>query len=154
MTAEIVLTRGYVALVDDEDLDRINQYKWYASQGGGGRKFYAVQATSKRRLRMHRLVLNAPDGMEVDHINGDTLDNRKENLRLCNRHQNARNTRRSDMPFKGICFQNKKWYARIVAAGKKRHLGCFHTATEAAQAYDRAARDYFGEFARLNFPNG
>lgn len=153
----IPLTQGKFAIVDADDYDRLAKYKWYWQQEGN--TFYAFRRRGRRRkrVRMHRQVLNVPRGMIVDHIDGNGLNNRKSNLRLCTIAQNACNRRPTIKRlsiYKGISWhkRNKKWDVRICKSGKKTFLGCFENQTEAALAYDRNAERLFGEFAYLNFP--
>lgn len=155
--AWIPLTRGQFALIDTSDYDRVSEYKWASL--GRGRLFYASshERGSNKNLPMHRLVLNAPKGMQVDHINCDGLDNRRANLRLCTTSQNCQNQRRqlgSTSGYKGVCWsrQDYCWIAYIKLNSVRRHLGSFDTAEKAAKAYDKAALELFGEFARPNFP--
>lgn len=104
--------------------------------------------------------MQAPDGMQTDHINGDRLDNRRANLRICNGMENARNrgvsARHIEIPsrYKGVSWERRaaRWQAQIGCDGKKFHLGLFATEEEAARAYDAKARELHGDFARLNFP--
>jgi len=104
---------------------------------------------------MHRAILNAPPRMDVDHINGNGLNNTRENLRLCTRSQNMMNQRLKGgtSRFRGVSWLKggAKWHAQVRANGKRLHLGLFTDETEAAMAYDAAARELFGDFARLNF---
>jgi hypothetical protein len=153
MSQEIQLSRGLVAIVDDCDYERLSGFKWYASLEG--KRFYAVHGR-KQKIRMHRLILYAPRGKEVDHINGNTLDNRRGNLRLATRAQNGRNrriSRTNTSGFKGVHLHKRtgRWNAQIKFRGKIYNLGCFDTPEEAAREYDRAARLAFGKFSRLNF---
>ena len=157
---EIMLPKGYVTLVDDEDFERANKIKW----GLGKNNNYAVYSIWKDRkiysLRLHRFLLGLSfgDKTQVDHINGNGLDNRKENLRLCNNAQNAFNASKqcnNKSGYKGVCSWSKgvkKWRAQIQFNSKVIHIGSFQNKEDAARAYDEAARKYFGEFARLNFP--
>tara|TARA_R110000744_G_scaffold208917_1_gene327734 strand:+ start:308 stop:859 length:552 start_codon:yes stop_codon:yes gene_type:complete len=160
-----------VSIVDDEDYDRVveavtnyrkdgslwkNTGKWYAWASSSG-KFYAVNGN--RHQSIHRVVMNAPNGMDVDHINGDALDNRKENLRICTRSENCWNKKvRSDSKsgFKGVYVRpNNRYYAYIGDPDRKsRHisLGTYGTPEEAARAYDKKATELHGEYAVLNFP--
>lgn len=143
MSKEITLTQGKKAIVDD---DFQETKKYYFSHG------YAVN----KHVYMHREIMNAPSGMDVDHINGNTLDNRKENLRICTRSQNKMNTSRrkgNTSGYKGVCFDNtnKKWLATITINGKLKHIGLFQDAKSAAIAYDKKAKELFGDFAKLNF---
>ena len=154
MTKSISLTQGKIALVDDEDYEKVNQYKWYPHKAHKG--FYASRCSSKKTILMHRFVLGAEDSVQVDHINGDKLDNRKTNLRLCNNSQNHANGGvRSDNTsgYVGITWDDKrhKWRAQITYLCKGYNLGRYATPEEAAKVYDEAAKKYFGEFARTNF---
>lgn len=156
--AEIPLSQGKVAIIDDADLPLVAPFKWYCNYG------YAVRSIldcgKHRQVRMHRVIMNAPDGMEVDHINGDRLDNRRANLRLCSRADNLKNKavckKHAEIAsrFKGVSWHksSRKWRARIKLDKIYRSLGYFTDETEAALAYDTAARELFGEFARPNFP--
>lgn len=150
MVKEIPLTQGKVALVDDADHEWLNQWKWCASNNGLG--FYAVRGISRNDKRttiaMHQMILNAPPGLEPDHINGDGLDNRRCNLRLCTRSQNNMNARKQtgcSSRWKGVYWDKAmgKWRALIRIHGIKHYLGYFTDEDEAAQ-------ELFGEFARLN----
>ena len=151
MTKSIPLTRGKFALVDDEDFDFINQFKWFAHESKG--KSYAERKLRNVHVKLHRVLLNAPPDKEVDHINGDGLDCRRENLRLCNHKQNTQNARlRKDNTsgYKGVSSTVEgRWRAHI--RGNKVFIGCFGTPEEAARAYDKKAIELFGEFAKLNF---
>lgn len=160
---EIPLTKGYTAIVDDEDYERFGGFKWCASKGVADRTYYAVRATTgphptRKTIRLHRAILGAPAGTQVDHVNRDGLDNRRANLRLATRSQNRANSeKRIDglaSRFKGVCWERSRgrWMARIGVDGRKRHLGYFDDEEQAARAYDRAARAQWGEFARPNFP--
>lgn len=116
-----------------------------------------VRATCKqtrRNTRLSRVLLNAPEHLVVDHINRDPFDNRRSNLRLCTKAQNAWNqiTKAGSSPFKGVQYTRGKWHAIIRADGARRHIGCFASEEEAACAYDREARARHSQFARLNFP--
>lgn len=105
-------------------------------------------------ISLHREILNAEKGVDVDHINGNTLDNRTENLRLCTRSQNLQNRikiRNSNQKYKGIYFANGKWIAR-AGAGSKFKLGRFKSEIEAAKAYDDFVTKTYGSFAKINFP--
>lgn len=156
----IPLTRGHVALVDDEDFEALSQFKW-----GARRKDHLVYAVRKvragpyrqRDVLMHREILAAPRGTDVDHINGNGCDNRRANLRAATREQNARNSRaRTDgtSRFRGVSWYRplERWRAALRGGGKTIHVGYFHNEEEAARAYDDAARQHHGAFASLNFP--
>lgn len=155
---EIPLTQGKTALVDDGDFDLVSRFKWQAAKAP--RTWYAhrVEYGGKRKKTesMHRLILDAPLGMLVDHINGNGLDNRRDNLRLATKGQNNYNTRlRRDNAtgYKGVKRNCLRWVARIRIDRRLIHLGSFSTKEDAARAYDSAARRHFGEFAKLNFPD-
>jgi hypothetical protein len=110
-----------------------------------------------KEVALHRLLLGAAPGEICDHINGDTLDNRLRNLRICTNAENLRNTQRRaphGSKFKGVTRikGTDKWRAQIMKDGKKFNLGCFLSEEFAAKVYDAAARELFGEFARCNFP--
>lgn len=151
---EIALTQGKVALVDDEDYALVSAITWCANAQAG--HWYAV--APHRKLKMHRLILRAPAGTHVDHVNGDGLDNRRANLRLATRFQNAANRRKSvngrnyRSKYKGVRPNAKKFQAVIGVRRKLVFIGSFSTELEAARAYDVKAREVFGEFAQLNFP--
>lgn len=158
---KIPLTQGRVALVDDEDFERLNKYKWctFKTRYGG---FVAVRNTPKVNgkrglIYMHRQIMGAPDGMDVDHRKNNTLDNQKHNLRICTRTQNLRNSlprKNCSSEFKGVSWHKstKKWRAYINSGGKQQNLGVFGQEESAARAYDKKAVELFGEFAHLNFP--
>jgi hypothetical protein len=155
---EIPLTQNKVALIDDEDWKLISQHKWHARKQN--KTFYAATNISigngkQKIIRMHRLIMQALPGQEVDHKNNNGLDNRKDNLRFCTRtqnHQNRKNTRGTS-EYKGVAWRNSrnKWMAYIVHDKKQTFLGYFSSEEDAAKEYDKAALKYFGEFARLNF---
>lgn len=146
----IPLRNCFYALVDAADFDAISRHPW--SVRVAQKLAYAwSRRDDGRPVLMHRLIMDPPDDMDVDHINGNGLDNRRSNLRVCTRSQNLGNRRISDQhAFKGICRETRcnRWFA--VCA--KKRLGNFATAEEAARAYDRAALARWGEFARTNFP--
>lgn len=146
---EISLTQGKVAIVDDEDYKWLAQWKWYC-HGKYAERGFPI------RIKMHRVIINTPPGMETDHINGNGLDNRKSNLRICTHSENMMNQcvqKRSATGFKGVWFskQHKKWRACIRNNKVHIHLGLFSTPEDAARAYDDAAKQVFGEFAKTNF---
>ncbi len=147
---KIKLTRGMTAIVDDE-YRHLSKFKWLAS----GRKFpYAVRTESGKCIRMHRLILNAQDGQLVDHINGNTLDNRVKNLRIITRSGNSRNKRPTGSSrFLGVCKRaNGKWFASIKVDKKYVYLGLFENEIDAAKAYDDAIDKFKIEYGRKNFP--
>lgn len=154
---QIPLTQGKVTIIDDEDYELASLHKWYAHKGCN--TFYArtnVYKEGKRTITsLHQLIMGTFPGKNVDHINGDGLDNRKENLRVCTTQENSRNSHyvKGSSVYKGISFNKKrqKWQASIKFNGTNKFLGYFAEEIMAAQAYDRAASEYFGEFAKLNF---
>jgi len=155
----IPLTQGKFAIVDAEDYPRLARYKWHCSMDGHTFYAYTFRRTKgkKKRVFMHRQIMNAPKGRLVDHIDGNGLNNRKSNLRLCSAAQNARNKRPAPncySKYKGVTWHkhHKKWYVRICKSGKSTHLGCFDNEIDAALAYDRKAAELFKEYAYLNFP--
>ena len=154
---EIPLTKGQVALVDDEDFEWLSQHVWIVKRSDRG-YLYARTSTTKGGIYMHRLLLNAPEGMQVDHINHNGLDNRRQNMRLCTNSQNSYNSLAHRKPktshFKGVCWHKstQKWLAQIGIDWKRLHLGIFDSEEDAAKAYDAKAIELFGEFALLNFP--
>ena len=152
----IPLTQGGFAIVDAEDYDRLAKYKWYRRQDGN--TFYAFRhhGWKGRKIIMHRGIMRAPKGLIVDHIDGNGLNNRKSNLRLCSATENARNRRpvaNCHSRYKGVTWDKnqKKWQVRISDSGKCIYLGRFDNEMEAAIAYDRKAEQLFAEFAYLNF---
>ncbi len=157
----IPLGEGKFTLVDPPDYYRFNIFNWSAI--GEGDNFYAVRCVNgpkkgMKAARLHREIMNAPAGVLVDHKNNDSLDNRRDNLRLATRRQNTYNRRKTKSKttsrFRGVSFkkQNSRWVAQIQYKGKGIWLGYFESEEEAARAYDRAALKYHGEFASLNFP--
>jgi len=149
-TTYIATRSGHVISIDTADVALVSGYTW-CIEGTG----YAMSRSRGPGVKMHRLILNAPKGVCVDHINGDPLDNRRANLRLCRKQQNEFNTKiRTDNSsgYRGVCFAKKRnmFRAYITRDGRQRHLGYFKTPEEAAIAYNGAARIVFGEFARLN----
>ncbi len=160
MVKEIPLTQGKVALVDDADYEWLSQWRWHYSPDGCtgyARRTKSRQERDKPTIpRMHRIILSAPSDMEVDHINGDGLDNRRCNLRLCTKTENRRNKRKQKGNYssshKGVRWspERHKWKAQIQVDHKQHVLGCFNTELKAAEAYNEAALRFFGEFARLN----
>lgn len=160
----IPLTKGKVARVDPNDFEWAKQYNWCAqtSRHNGIITYYAARRTGRTLLLLHRCLLNAVPGEEVDHWNGDTLDCRRENLRLATSQQNSFNAQktrhRTSSRYKGVCHvprsKTNPWRGNIGGGSKtpRQHLGYFPSEIAAALAYDRAARNLFGQFARLNFP--
>jgi hypothetical protein len=165
----IPLTKGQVAQVDPEDFEWAKHYNWCSQpvRYKGNVTYYASRRAEGKLLLLHRCILSAKRGEEVDHWNGDTLDCRRGNLRLATSQQNSFNTRkqkrRTTSQYKGVCYVPKvnktnPWIAYIGgsvsvrAKTPRRYLGYFSSEIAAALAYDTAARSLFGQFARLNFP--
>lgn len=159
----IPITRGLAALVSEQDVALVSPYRWIARGGPVGGKFYAFRNSRlsdnigrpKRALAMHRIIIGAAPGDIVDHINGDSLDNRRGNLRITDVKGNTRNRglhRNNTSGFKGVTWSKGKWCAQIKVDRRNRGLGAFATPEEAARAYDAGAIRFFGEFASLNFP--
>ncbi len=150
---EIPLTQGKVAIVDDEDFEWLSQWKWHYHNMG-----YAVRTTARpnqTHILMHREICGLHSSLEFDHINGNGLDNQRSNLRACTHSQNIQNSKvrkDSGSGFKGVFYLSKvhKWEACIRVNGKRKHLGRYLNPEMAACAYDDAAHEFFGEFARTN----
>jgi len=152
----IYLTQGISCVVDDSNYESLSMYKWCAARCG--KKFYALRRVGGHAVYMHRFIMgDIPNDTTVDHINGISTDNRRENLRLATRRENSLNKKLIDniTGFKGVKKSLKNstpsWTARIKVNGKEIHLGSYRTPTDAAIAYDAAARKYFGEFSVTNF---
>jgi hypothetical protein len=153
MAKTIPLTRGEVAVVDDEEYEFLNQFSWRCLIADG--KKYAYGYVNKKDILMHRLIMNAPPTLEVDHINGDGLYNLKSNMRICTRTQNGRNTclpKNNTSGHKGVRWieSRRRWMARIKVNRKSIFLGHFRNFNDAVSAYETASLEYFGEFARKN----
>jgi hypothetical protein len=158
--AYITLTQGYVAVIDAADVPSVQGKNWCAKidrrRDGSIRTVYAVrtQRPNNHELRMHRVLLGAPNDLEVDHKDGDGLNNRRYNLRLATVSENQRN-RRLDLDnksgIKGVCFNARlgKWRAYITHQGKNLHLGFFTFIDEAAAARSKASAELHGEFRRF-----
>ncbi len=150
----IPLTRGLFAIVDAADYERVSRYKWCAT--GSGSRAYACRSHYGRHLSMHRFIMNPPDGMVVDHIDGNRLNNRRSNLRICTIQQNIWNSRPKGKSsrYKGVCRDRdkKKWVVYVRCNGHNWYMGRFEAEIDAARAYDRKAFELFGEYAWLNFP--
>jgi len=160
-TITIPLTQGKETIIDAEDWPRVATKRWYTGRYAGG--YYAVakvQLADGRRqtLGLHRFLLDAAPGTIVDHIDGDPLNNTRANLRFATPGQNRANSRvkyNTRSGYKGAYWsaRHKQWEAQIRCDGKCRFLGYFRTVEGAARAYDAAARELFGQYAHLNFPD-
>lgn len=157
MAKEIPLTRGLVAIVDDEDFEELNLHKWYAMKMYD--RYYArrnvVIGNKKSYFLMHRFIIKAKVNQLVDHKNNNSLDNRKENLRTCSHSENMRNSKKrkqNTSGYKGVYFEKNKniYSAEVKFGGKRVYRKRFKTGIEAAKAYNEAALKYHGEFALLN----
>ena len=156
---KIPLTKGKFAIIDDADEKLISNYSWQAYYVGrkNSKRWYAGarERITNKMVYMHRL-LSGVDGMLVDHINGDSLDNRRSNLRPCTNSQNNMNkgpTTTTTSKYRGVNFDKcrNKWKSRIKVGSRQIFIGRFQLEVEAALAYDKYAKQYFREFAKLNF---
>lgn len=153
---KIDLGKGFFSIIDLDDLSTIGKYKWRSKYNKSNDTFTAV--TSFRNngkvetIIMHRLIMDAPKGMVVNHINHDTLDNRKSNLRLCNYCDSSATMKLTNKKTKGIYWRKNKGYfeVRLMRKGKIVYLGHRKTELEAGKLYNKGAKKYFGEYAELN----
>lgn len=160
---EISLTQNQVAMIDDEDYALVCQYKWCTQKSPT--TLYAVSAIAwvnnkNVTMKMHRMIMNAQPNQDIDHIDGNGLNNQKENLRFCDESQNGGNRKKGPFvknkpcssKYKGVCWhkRDKKWQSQIKFSGNMYHLGYFENENDAALAYNERALELFGEFANLN----
>lgn len=153
---EILARHGETILIDDEDANIVAGITWSVLRIR--QLAYATARVEGKRVYMHRVVSHAPDGVSVDHINGEGLDNQKANLRFVTHSQNCMNTRKrsnQSSRFRGVYFDKGKgrWRAQVTASGVQTTIGTFESEEAAAVAYDREARLRFGQYGRYNFPN-
>jgi hypothetical protein len=158
---EIKLTKNKISLIDDEDFEKVSKYKWHClANNYAARKFYYEKKDGKwitKYIRLHQFILNEFN-KEIDHVNGNRLDNRKENLRLCTRSLNNANsikkTRKggTTSKYKGVTWNKNasKWMVQAKLDNIGYYLGLFTDEIEAAKAYNKKAKELFGDFARLN----
>lgn len=158
---QIQLTKGFAVEVDAEDFARFGHLNWAAAVSKDGRRIYAVRHTSRRvdyrTLLLHREIIGAPEGFDVDHIDHDTLNCRRANLRLATKPQNGANrgpNTNNSSGYKGVTWdrQTGRWRAQIKFNRRHLAIGRFDSVEDAARAYDRRASELFSEFAYVNFP--
>ena len=147
----ITLGDGFCAYVDAADYEWLSQFHWHMDNG------YAIRREGSKTIYMHREIMKAPKGMIVDHKNRNKLDNTPDNLRVGTRQENLRNAGKrigTTSRFKGVSRKKGRdvWTAQIGIDRDVKSLGTYYDEIEAARAYDQAAVEHFGEFARLNFP--
>lgn len=140
------------ALVDDKYFDKLSGIKWYLNNGYARSSSYVSGKT--KNILMHRMIMEFPDSI-VDHINGDKLDNRRQNLRECNRSGNKANSvmqKNNKSGHRGVFFDTTSglWVAQIRKDGNCTRIGYYHNPIDAARSYNMKAQELFGEFARLN----
>ena len=158
-TRTLPLSKDRVALVDDEDYEMLSHWKWHLITTKTGeyacRNIHWPARGYGFKIMLHRAILLPSPDEQIDHINGDGLDNRRCNLRLCTQTENSRNQRktRGSSRYKGVCWSanRKRWQVDIKSPERRIFLGYFTDETQAGLAYDQAARDLFGDFACLNF---
>lgn len=154
----LALTNGVYVIVDAEDFDWLRQWNWYYKKASRSKTAYAYRYPKIGGKRcivwMHREILKPPPHLLTDHINGNGLDNRRENLRVATHRQNLANVQmrpNKTSRYRGVHWSKTRgWVARGYVGGVQRTLGYFKTEEEAGRAYNRVAKEEFGEFARLN----
>ena len=150
----ISLTRGLMTTVDDEDFGSLSRHRWFVQQGR--KHIYVARRKAGKTILLHRVIMQPPHGMIVDHINGNGLDNRRANLRVCTHSLNNHNHKRrgATSKYRGVSFERrpKKWRVMIRKDNKRHWIGSFADEIEAAIAYDEAAKQLWGKEACLNFP--
>ena len=165
LTIQIPLTKGMYAVIDADDFEKVSALKWCVHKGYskwyGARSQWHPELKRSKQIFLHNFIFGeVPMGYFVDHINGDSLDNRRENLRLATRSQNRGNARKTvqifgrptSSKYKGVCWDknNNKWQVQMKIDNKTRFIGQFSDEMKAAEAYNKAASAHFGEFALLN----
>jgi hypothetical protein len=144
--------------VDDEDFEELNKHRWFLSSYGYAGRMESIKECSggkRKYIAIHRLVLNDPYSFDIDHIDGDKLNNQKYNLRICTHQENLCNKfkcRNNTSGYKGVSFEKmtNKWVVYVSKNDKTIRIGAFTNKTDAARAYNEAAVKYYGEFAKLN----
>jgi len=158
---KIPLTKGRFAIVDEDDYEWLMQWKWCYRFNGNDYAIRGIRTPESKKgnvtrttIQMHRAILKTPNGMHTDHINGNGLDNRKSNLRICTQSQNLKNQkkRKGSSKYKGVswCKIKERWVVQIQSDNIKKHIGYFLDENEASEAYNKAALAYHNEFARIN----
>lgn len=152
MITKMPISKGLFTIIDTEDFERLKSEgltKWFAQKSG--KRFYVSRRINGNgKSYLHRHLMNAPSGLCIDHINGDSLDNRKANLRVCSHRENSRNKAKEN-GYKGVTKVRKSYSAQIQFNGIHVNLGTFSTPSDAARMYDFAAAIFFGDFAAFNF---
>ena len=153
----ITLSQGKFAAINEADWEKVKGYKWYADRRNGNHWYARSHDSQQKIVYLHRLIMEPPDGMVVDHRNGNGLDCRRSNMRVCTHQENMRNRRKTCglSQFKGVSRHKwtGRWCADVNVDDKTIHLGLFDSEENAARAYDEAAQKHHGDFARLNFPD-
>lgn len=150
MSKKIPLTKGLSTTVDEGDFENVGKHKWFASYTLCGRVYVRRRFKKGILISMHRVIMSAKKGQLVDHINGDTLDNRRQNLRIVTHSQNSLNTKAhkdSISKHKGVSFYKDRWLAAIMIRGKIIRLGSFDKEKDAAESYKRASLQHHGEYS-------
>jgi hypothetical protein len=156
MDSIIIKIHDFDVLISKCDYERISVLKWRPHYGSKRQYFVHSIAKPRQELMLHRFIMNATKGTVIDHINGNTLDNRRENLRVCSHSENMKNSKKRSngkCPYKGVYFNKhvNKWNPQIKVDGKRISLGYYLSAEEARNAYNEASRKYHGEFGRISY---